>query len=143
MSRFTQALGTAAAVVVLPIVQATGSLSATAVQVPANLENQQSEQRGAQLFRQNCVQCHGAPGIAEPVRGLVPPPPDLLRAGRRNDPAEIFPKIKNGIPATAMPAWGDQLSDQDIWALAAFLHHSRGISASDFDTLSKSGQVTQ
>ena len=67
---------------------------------------------------------------------MNPAPPNLLLAGRRNDPAEVFPKVKNGIPGTAMPAWGDQLPDQSIWSLAAFLHHSRGISAADFDALS-------
>jgi mono/diheme cytochrome c family protein len=82
--------------------------------------------------------------MAAAVQGLDPAPPNLLLAGRRNDPAEVFPKIKNGIPNTAMAAWGDQLSDQDIWTLAAFLHHSRGISQEGFDALSTAeapGQV--
>jgi mono/diheme cytochrome c family protein len=110
--------------------------AAAKVEVPANLETPQAVQAGARLFRENCVQCHGAPGIAPAIEGLVPAPPDLLRAGRRNDPADVVQKITDGIPGTAMPAWGDQLSDQSIWALAAFLHHSRGISAEAFGALS-------
>ncbi|WP_188393750.1 cytochrome c [Mesorhizobium sp. SARCC-RB16n] len=106
------------------------------MEIPANLETLQAEQAGARLFRQNCVSCHGSPGVPASVQGLKPEPPNLLRAGRRNDPAQVFGKIKNGIPGTAMPAWGDQLPDQSIWALAAFLHHSRGISKGDFDALS-------
>lgn len=112
------------------------AMAATRVEVPANLETLPAEQTGAHLFRENCVPCHGAPGLAATVQGLSPTPPNLLLAGRRNDPAEVFSKIKNGIPGTAMPAWGDRVPDQSIWALAAFLHHSRGISADAFDALS-------
>ena len=106
------------------------------VPVPSGLETPEAVQAGAHLFRENCVQCHGAPGIAPTAQGMNPAPPNLLLAGRRNDPAEVFPKVKNGIPGTAMPGWGDQLPDQSIWSLAAFLHQSRGISAADFDALS-------
>ena len=41
-----------------------------------------------------------------------------------------------GIAGTAMPAFGNSLPDQSLWSLAAFLHHSRGISAADFNALS-------
>jgi mono/diheme cytochrome c family protein len=105
-------------------------------QVPRNLETPEAVQAGAHLFRANCVQCHGATGIPPAVQGMSSAAPNLLLAGRRNDPAEVFPKIKNGIPGTAMPAWGDQLPDQSVWSLAAFLHNSRGISAADFNALS-------
>jgi mono/diheme cytochrome c family protein len=67
---------------------------------------------------------------------MNPAPPNLLLAGRRNDPAEVLPKIKNGVPGTAMPAWGAQLPDRSLWALAAFLHQSRGIQAGAFVALS-------
>ena len=115
---------------------AIAATAAARVEVPENLETPAAEQSGARLFRENCVQCHGAPGLAATVQGLSPAPPNLLLGGRRNDPAEVFSKIKNGMPGTAMPAWGDQIPDQSIWALAAFLHHSRGISADAFHTLS-------
>ena len=108
-------------------------------EVPADLETPGAIRAGARLFRENCVSCHGAPGIAPSVHGLTPAPPNLLLAGRRNNPAEVFPKVKNGIRGTAMPAWGDQLPDQSIWALAAFLHHSRGISEADFAALNAGG----
>jgi mono/diheme cytochrome c family protein len=106
------------------------------VQIPPNLETPQAIQVGAPLFRENCVPCHGAPGIGPVVQGLTPAPPNLLAAGRRNDPAEVFSKIKNGIAGTAMPAFRNSLPDQAIWSLAAFLHSSRGISADAFNALS-------
>jgi mono/diheme cytochrome c family protein len=106
------------------------------VHVPANLDTPSAVQAGAHLFRENCVQCHGAPGLTALVQGLTPAPPNLLAAGRRNDPAEVFLKIRSGIAGTAMPAFGSELPDQSLWSLAAFLHHSRGISATAFDALS-------
>ena len=115
------------------------AMAVAAVEVPANLETPSAELAGAHVFRQNCVQCHGAPGIAATVQGMTPAAPNLLLAGRRNDPAEVFSKIKNGIPGTAMPAWGNRIPDQSIWALAAFLHHSRGVSADAFSVLSTAG----
>jgi len=102
----------------------------------ASAETPQAMQTGARLFRLNCIQCHGAPGVAAVVPGLTPAPPNLLAAGRRNDPAEVFLKITNGVAGTGMPAFGNILSEQSRRSLAAFLHHSRGISASAFDSLS-------
>jgi hypothetical protein len=37
---------------------------------------------------------------------------------------------------TGMPAFGKTQSDEQIWAIAAFLHKSRGMAAQDFQTLS-------
>jgi mono/diheme cytochrome c family protein len=104
----------------------------------AGLETPQAVQTGAQLFRENCAQCHGAPGVAATIQGMKPAPPNLLGASRKNIPPDVFSKIKNGIPGTAMPAWGSSMPDQSIWSLAAFLHHSRGISPTEFSALSTS-----
>jgi mono/diheme cytochrome c family protein len=108
----------------------------TPAQVLASAETPQAVQTEAHLFRENCIQCHGAPGVAALVLGLTPAPPNLLAAGRRNDPAEVFRKVTNGIAGAGMPPFGNVLSDQSRRSLAAFLHHSRGISASAFDALS-------
>src|SRR5262245_50417761 len=35
--------------------------------------------------------------------------------------AELFWIIKHGVRNTAMPAWGRQLSDENIWQVVAFL----------------------
>jgi mono/diheme cytochrome c family protein len=123
------------------MVFATGTSAAVAandptkVQVPANLETPQAVQAGAHQFRETCVRCHGAPGIAPSITGLSPAPPKLLAAGRRNEPADVFDKVENGIAGTAMPAFRGSLSDESIWNIAAFLHHSRGIPADAFAAL--------
>jgi mono/diheme cytochrome c family protein len=111
--------------------------------MPAHLETPRAVRAGAQLFRDNCVVCHGAPGIAPSVHGLTPPPPDLLGAHRRNKPVDIFHKVANGIAGSAMPSFHGRLSDQSIWELAGFLHHSRGIMAPDFAALSATSATAQ
>jgi thiosulfate dehydrogenase len=83
---------------------------------------------GIGLFRQHCAICHGtAKGDASATalaRGLYTPPPQLATNGVEDDPERYsFWKIKHGIRWTAMPAWKDTLSDQQIWTLALFLKH--------------------
>lgn len=115
----------------------------TKVQVPANLETPQAVQAGAHQFRETCVRCHGAPGIAPSITGLSPAPPELLAAHRRNEPVDVFGKVKNGIAGTAMPAFRGSLSDDSIWNIAAFLHHSRGITMDAFAALTAANATVQ
>ena len=104
------------------------------LQPPSDLERHQNVQSGARLFRENCVVCHGAPGMqpSEASRILRPSPPNLLRAGRRNEPAEVFLTVRNGIEIDCHATFAESLSEEQIWSIAAFLHKSRGIAASDF-----------
>ncbi|MBJ2154343.1 c-type cytochrome [Variovorax sp. IB41] len=79
--------------------------------------------RGAACFRDKCVQCHGAPGVAQgdigksmqPLRG------PLVDARQRWNARELYWVTKNGIKMSGMPAWEYRLSDEDLWALVAFL----------------------
>ena len=75
--------------------------------------------RGAALFQQNCIMCHGEGGqgkigktLAKSWSGVRP---DLL----------IQNTINNGIPNTAMPAWsqasGGPLNAQDVNDLTAYI----------------------
>lgn len=83
---------------------------------------------GVHLFAQNCAVCHGnaaGDAAASPIaKGLYQKPPQLASEGVEDDPeGESFWKIKHGIRLTGMPSFGDVLSDQQIWTLAAFLKH--------------------
>ena len=52
--------------------------------------------------------------------GMNPKPP-LLWKMKDEDPREQFWTIKHGIRMSGMPAWGKTHSDEEIWALVAFL----------------------
>lgn len=79
--------------------------------------------RGFHIFREHCVQCHGAPGVARDDigKGLTPLPANLVHTARNWSPAEIFWTIKNGIKMTGMPAWRFKYSDDEIWSIVAFM----------------------
>jgi len=70
--------------------------------------------RGDKLFAQGCSvgYCHGAGGSAARSPRL---------RGRTFDRDYLIKVIRNGIPNTAMPAWGDRLTDADINELTVYI----------------------
>lgn len=98
------------------------ALRSSRVSVPA-IAPEVANGRGLQLFREHCVQCHGAPGVAPAsfALGLTPAPANLAATARRRKPAEVFWTMKYGLKMTAMPAWEFRLNDADIWAVTAFV----------------------
>jgi putative heme-binding domain-containing protein len=79
-----------------------------------NLKNAALIARGNELFARNCAvgYCHGSEGRAS--RG-----PQLR--DREWDPRRVHSITRDGVPNTAMPAWGAILPDQDIWAVTAYV----------------------
>lgn len=75
--------------------------------------------RGAVLFQENCVMCHGEGGQGKIGRTLA-----KNWAGVRPD-LFIRTTILNGIPNSTMPAWGlangGPLNDQDVDDLTAYI----------------------
>jgi mono/diheme cytochrome c family protein len=82
-----------------------------------------NSEKGFAIYRDHCVQCHGAPGVApQPFAlGLTPTPANLAYTASHWKPAELFWVTKEGIKMTGMPAWKYRLSDEEIWATVAFL----------------------
>ena len=81
---------------------------------------------GLDHYKENCVTCHGAPGVekSEIGKGLNPPAPmlDSPVVVERTD-GEIFWTIKNGVRMTGMPAFGPTHSDEEIWKIVQFVRH--------------------
>lgn len=104
------------------------------IKVPAGLEKPALVQAGAVLFGQNCVTCHGGPGLAptKVAQGLNPTPPDLFRSGRDAEPDETFWFVKNGVKMTGMPGFGPTMTDAEIWSLTAFLRQAPGLTSAQF-----------
>jgi mono/diheme cytochrome c family protein len=77
-------------------------------------------------YETHCVACHGAAAVARQpwVAGMEPSPPYLLDISQRFTPGQLFWIVKNGIKMTGMPAWGDSLSDRQIWNVVAWLEAS-------------------
>jgi len=71
---------------------------------------------GAQIFAQNCVACHGEDAVGGAVG------PTLVSAEMKAKDDDYYRQvISDGIAGTAMPAWGDRLSPQDVEDVIAFL----------------------
>jgi mono/diheme cytochrome c family protein len=91
-----------------------GVIPAPNVPLPTTAE---SIALGGQLFSQNCSRCHGPEGQGTPrapalnIKSFLTNTTDLA--------AQQI--ITLGVPGTAMPAWGDRMTDADIQAIVGFI----------------------
>jgi alcohol dehydrogenase (cytochrome c) len=72
--------------------------------------------RGQAIFNENCAGCHGATAEGRSAPDLTSP-----RWHLDHSDAQIDAIIRDGIPNTAMPAFGDRLSDDDRQAIVHLL----------------------
>jgi mono/diheme cytochrome c family protein len=109
---------------------------AAGITAPPGLDDPTKLLVGTEHFAAHCAVCHGAPGVpkGDIAQGLYPAPPDLVRATQLYSPAELFWTLKNGIKMTGMPAWIDH-SDEEIWAVVAFIEKLPGMSEQDYARL--------
>ena len=77
-----------------------------------------TETRGAtaELYREHCAQCHGPDRLGGAGPALLP---QNLKRLRGNQAESV---IRDGRPATQMPAFGDRLDGQQISALARWIY---------------------
>lgn len=92
------------------------------VKVP-ELDDPEKVHMGFKNFHEMCVTCHGAPGTpaSQIGKGLYPEAPNLAKAAKAWTPAELYVITKRGVKMSGMPAWGRTHSEEELWALVAFL----------------------
>ena len=90
---------------------------------PPPLEDETMIRRGATCFHDKCVQCHGAPGVAQGDIGksMQPLPGPLVDATLNFHARELYWITRHGIRLSGMPAWQFRLADGEIWDVVAFL----------------------
>ena len=80
--------------------------------------------RGAELYRRECVLCHGETGRGDGPTGrvLLPRPTNLTVAQPLGNatPLSFYLRITIGTAGTAMPAYESRLPAADRWALALY-----------------------
>ena len=83
--------------------------------------NAASLEQGRQLFKQNCIVCHGAEGRGDgpAAASLKPQPADLAIMAGHHPEGDLAWKIANG--RGAMPAWNKTLSEDQIWMLVNYV----------------------
>lgn len=100
------------------------------------LEREDRAERGARIFARSCAACHGGDGRGDGpgAADLHPPPRDLARGGIRfrststgSPPRaeDLVRTIREGLPGTAMPAFGHLLSGEQIEELIDFVNGLR------------------
>ncbi len=87
-------------------------------------------------FADHCAKCHANDGSGDTTIGqnLYPKAPDMRLAATQNlGDGELYYIITHGVPLTGMPAWGDQVVEQDdeSWQLVLFIRHLPQLSADE------------
>jgi len=77
---------------------------------------------GAQVYKEHCAVCHGAPGQPRTAiaKGMFPDPPKLMEGKGVTDdpPAETYWKVSGGIRMTGMPGFEKNLSTTQMWQVS-------------------------
>ena len=82
---------------------------------------------GKQVFTTNCIGCHGLHGDGKgPAARFInnPAPRNFTDVSASNcmfSDGEMYDAILFGVDGTAMPAWGDMLTVNDIWDVTNFI----------------------
>ncbi|MBK7456285.1 MAG: cytochrome c [Anaerolineales bacterium] len=78
---------------------------------------------GAAVFKNNCESCHGRQGHGDGPAGtaLVPAPKNLALLQTMTGDDYLFWRISFGKDGTAMIAWKDVLTEEQIWQIIAFI----------------------
>ncbi|MBI3089575.1 MAG: cbb3-type cytochrome c oxidase subunit II [Candidatus Tectomicrobia bacterium] len=81
--------------------------------------------QGKMLYERNCFGCHGMKGAGDgPAAVALNPKPRDFTIGEYKyggGPQEVAKTIAQGVPGTAMPPWGQQLSTKEIYALTHYV----------------------
>jgi len=88
------------------------------------LASSDSRLRGAGLYAQHCVLCHGPQLDGHGIRqeGFVRPPRNFTDPAwrRSTSPRHVFYAVREGLRGTSMPAW-KSLTDRETWDLVAYV----------------------
>jgi mono/diheme cytochrome c family protein len=164
-------MGFLLALLIVGAVFATGSYNVAATQRPSKLETRmagfalnrsvakrapktknpmpasaETWKAGLAHYRENCVVCHGAPGVDEGEigQGLNPTPPDLTLPRVQDRPdGELFWIVGNGIRTTGMPAFSPTHKPEEIWKIVAFVRHLPELSDAEQKELKAGGEAAE
>ncbi len=104
----------------------------------------EDQAKGALLYREACIYCHGAPGISpEPFsQGLYPAPANLLSGAIQSEwnSAQLYWIVENGLKLTGMPYFASTYDKEEIAAVIALVEHLPKISPAEYKQMTDSAQ---
>jgi mono/diheme cytochrome c family protein len=79
---------------------------------------------GAEVFKTNCVACHGEQGKGDGIASgsLDPKPANLAEVTKQVSDDYLFWRISEGKPGTSMVAWKSILTEEQVWQVLSFIH---------------------
>ncbi len=102
--------------------------------------------RGADLYKINCISCHGETGAGDGAAGAVlnPLPAPISHTAQMLADDLVFYRVsEGGIPfQTAMPAWKDVMTEEQIWDVIAYVRALGQGNAAQIDQLRAAQQET-
>lgn len=115
---------------------------------------QKHVREGGEIYSKNCVYCHGdnLDGKGHFAHGFNPQPADFTDPGTiaMLQESYLFWRIAKGGPGlpkestpwnSAMPAWDDRLSDEEIWKVILYLYDAAGVQPRRWETHSSRSSV--
>lgn len=123
------------AVVGIAYITVIGGGGESQTQGVADISNPEQVALGAAVYAKSCADCHGANLEGKPnwrvknADGTLKPPPHDATGHTWHHPDNLLFKItkdggQDGAPAgftSAMPGFGKNLSDEEIWAVVAYI----------------------
>jgi mono/diheme cytochrome c family protein len=77
---------------------------------------------GRVIYSTICIRCHGIDGKGEGQLKFTPPVADLTSPAVQGKlDARLFKSVHDGKPNTAMGAWREALTDDEIWDALAYI----------------------
>ena len=77
---------------------------------------------GRVIYSTICIRCHGVDGKGDGQMKFTPPVADLTSLAVQGKlDARLFKSVHDGKPNTAMGAWRESLSDDEIWDALAYV----------------------
>jgi mono/diheme cytochrome c family protein len=77
---------------------------------------------GRIIYSTTCIRCHGDDGKGDGYMTFSPPVADLTSAAVQSKlDARLFKSVHDGKSNTAMGAWREVLSDDEIWDVLAYV----------------------
>ena len=78
---------------------------------------------GMKIYTMNCALCHGSlKNESSPLKNRFYPPAPQIVLQPMDDPEwQIFYVVRTGVRYTAMPAWENVLTPDQMWKVAGFL----------------------
>ena len=102
--------------------------------------------RGADFYKINCISCHGETGAGDGAAGAVlnPLPAPISHTAQMLADDLVFYRIsEGGVPfQTAMPAWKDVMTEEQIWDVIAYVRALGQGNAAQIDQLRAAQQET-